>query len=430
VKLLNSTNNKTKSFERFGLEAVPNHLKTSSWYDYFFIQVAISVNAGNFLVPALAVLVGGLSFPAAVFSTFIGGLLAFLLVSLLSKPGASYGIPSQFAVRSFLGTNVTRYFASPVRTITSLYWFAVQTIGGTFVLLELGERVFSVKLPFVLTSALMAVVMSTLALVGFHAVKKITTSFLPLLILGGIIMIYLLMTSETTTFTEILQKGHAKPFTMIFFASLAFVQYVSGVSSASDLTRYAKSEKQAFWGLYSGNSAGFLMTSVLGAYAATLAGDWNPFVIASRLTNSPWLLTIIFLTALLSMININLSNAYTAGYSFLNTFPKLGRIKSAIIVGVIGVLLSTMPNLVEQAKVYISSLGAVVIPLSATIVTDYLVSKHTNYLRMTVPTNRVAIFTIIFGSISYLSIPEDYSPGFISFILTSALYFILKKRSS
>jgi purine-cytosine permease-like protein len=426
-----TTNTRTKSdaIERFGLDAVPAHLKTTSWYNYFFIQIAISVNAGNVLVPALAVLEGGLSAPAAVLSTFLGGLLAFFFVSLLSKPGATDGIPSQYAIRTFLGTKNARFFASPVRTLTSLYWFAVQTIGGTYIIVELFQRAFNIKLHFIATASVLSILIGLLALVGFHAIKKITTMFLPLLLIGGITMLYLLFTGfeGQHSFSIVFGKGQDEPLTMIFYASLAFVQYVSGVSSASDLSRYAKSERHAFWGLLSGNSLGFVMTAMLGAYSASLAGDWNPFVITSRLTDSVLLLTIIFLTAVISLININLSNAYTAGFSLLNTFSFLGRIKSAVIIMVIGTILSMMPTLVNEAKIFISSLGAVIIPLSSVIVTDFLLSKHDNYTKQFYPLNRIAMYSLIFGTVLYIVVPEALSPGFITFVTTALFYIIVSK---
>jgi purine-cytosine permease-like protein len=410
--------------EKIGLEAVPSHLKTTAWYNYFFIQIAISVNAGNVLVPALAVLEGGLSAPAAIISTLIGSVLAFFFVSLLSKPGATYGIPSQFAVRTFLGTSNARFFASPVRTLTSLYWFAVQTIGGTYIIVELFQRAFGLKLPFIFTAAMLAVVIGLLALIGFHALKKITTMFLPLLLIGGITMLVLLFTSieGQHSFTINFTAGKDGPLTMLFYASLAFVQYVSGVSAASDLARYAKSERQAFWGLLSGNSVGFLLTALLGAYSAAIASNWNPFVTTSRMTDSVLLLTIIFLTAVISLVNINLSNAYTAGFSLLNTFPKLGRIKSALVIMIIGASLSMMPSLVDEAKSYISLLGAVIIPLSATIVTDFIIRKHDNYVRNFVPLNRSAAIALLLGTVCYVIIPDDFSPGFITFFITAAIY--------
>lgn len=96
--------------ERFGLEAVPKELRSTSWFDYFLIQLSFSVNAGNFLLPALAVMEGGLSVMQAAVSTVIGAALAFLFVSLLSLPGSVHGIPAQYAMRSYIGVSGARFF--------------------------------------------------------------------------------------------------------------------------------------------------------------------------------------------------------------------------------------------------------------------------------------------------------------------------------
>ena len=120
------TNMNTSKFERYGLEPVPLSLKQSSWKEYAIITFAFSVNAGNFLVPTLAVTQGNLSWQAAFLAVWIGALLAFLLVSALSIPGALYGLPGQYIVRAFTGSWLATKIASPIRVITSLYWFSVQ----------------------------------------------------------------------------------------------------------------------------------------------------------------------------------------------------------------------------------------------------------------------------------------------------------------
>ncbi|WP_096199734.1 purine-cytosine permease family protein [Bacillus sp. FJAT-45350] len=427
--------------ERFGLESVPKDLRTTSSLEYTMIQIAIAVNAGNFLVPALAVLEGGLSFFYAVLSTVIGASLAFLFVSFLALPGAKYGIPGQYAIRSILGMNGARFIASPVRTVTSLYWFAVQTIGGTYLLKEMIERAFSVYISFVPLALSMATIMAVLALIGFEAVKKVTKYFLPILFLGGVVMLYIFFTTDAKgmTFQDVWSKeGTNQVSTMLFFASLAFVQYISGVSSSSDIGRYAKSTNHAFYGLLTGNIIGFTLTAVLGAYTATLAASWNPYVISSQLTDSTLLILIIFLAAMCSMIIINLANAYTGGYSLLNSVPRLGRVKSAVLFGLTAIILSSLPALVDDAKTFISFLGALVIPLSAVIVIDFLVVKKRKLssadmeklANQSYRYNKKALLSVVLGLIVYLLLPENLSPGFMAFILVSVMYLglVYKRR--
>ncbi|MGR3765345.1 purine-cytosine permease family protein [Rossellomorea sp. NS-SX7] len=426
--------------ERLGLEPVPIDQKTTSWKEYFIIQLAFSVNAGNFLIPALAVLEGGLSFTAAFTCTVIGALAAFLFVSFLSLPGSRYGLPAQYVLRTVLGTKLSMRIASPIRSLTSLYWFSVQTIGGTYVLLSIIEKVAGVSLPFIPIAAGLALIMTLLALVGFQAVKKATKYFIPVLVLGQLVILYLFITKgmssgSLTVLTVGSKESGAAEF--FFYSSLVFVQYISGVSASADITRYSKSSAHGFWGLYGGNVTGFMMTALLGGLSASLFGELNPFVVASDLTSSLVLLLIITLCAMVSMISINLSNAYTGGYSLLNALPRLSRIQCAAAFGAAGILLSCIPSLVLNAQGYISFLGILIIPISAIVTADYLFVKkgtlsESSLLQLmngTFTANNEALWVLITGMISYILIPEAYSPGFLSFILTSAVYALVKQRS-
>ncbi|WP_347549295.1 hypothetical protein ABFG93_17480 [Pseudalkalibacillus hwajinpoensis] len=127
----------------------------------------------------------------------------------------------------------------------------------------------SIFLPVYPAALLLAAIMAVLALVGFNTVKKVTKYFLPLLFAGGVAMFLIYMTTpiDGKSFSSITASTKIPELSsFLFFASLAFVQYVSGVSSSSDMAHYAKSTGHAFWGLFSGNTMGFTLTALLGAY--------------------------------------------------------------------------------------------------------------------------------------------------------------------
>ncbi len=442
VKTMNSVSEKKKQdiIERFGLDPVPKELRTSSWYDFLYIGIAFSVNAGNFLVPALAVLEGGLSFKYAVLSTVIGAALAFLFVSWLSLPGAAHGIPSQYAIRAMIGIKGARYISSPIRTLTSLYWFAVQTIGGTYIIKELTQRILHIDIPFYLISLTLATTMALLALIGFDAIKKAIRYFIPFLLLGQGAILYLYITTKSAerTFLEVFNGEQSFILaSFMFFMGLSFVQYVSGVSSSSDIARYAKSEKHSFYGLFAGNLIGFSIAAVLASYSAAELHSVNPFVSSTGLTDSYLLISLIALCALVSMISINMSNAYTGGFSLLNSLPNLGRVRSAILFGIIGVVFSCFPALVTNAKQFISILGAFTIPLSAVIITDFIFFKRSKIdildleriLDKESQFNIPAFLTVGLGIIVYFSISDNFSPGLCTFLVSSIFYIFYKKVS-
>lgn len=432
--MTNAINKKRIQIETIGLSEVPESEKKTRWFDYAFIQMAFSVNTGNVLVPALAVTAGGLSAGAAISSTLIGAVLAFILVSILSLPGARYGLPAQYVIRTMIGSKLSMYFASPVRSLTSLYWFAVQTIGGSIVVQFLLNEFAGILIPLYVLAPLFSVIMSVLALIGFEAVKQTIKWFIPLLFLSQLLMLYLiidLVASDTT----VLNQGEFSIGTCFFYGSLAFMQYVSGVSASSDITRYAKSPKEGFIGVLTGNIAGFAVVAVLGSLFASVLQSVNPFVSASTLTNSSTAIVLIAAGAIISMISINLSNAYTGGYSLLNALPSLGRVKSAVVFGIAATALSLFPRIVEEAETYISLLGAAIVPLSAVIIADYVIVKKMNItkdhlLRLTSgnhSANLSALVTVLLFVPVYFLVPDALSPGLIVFIAACAFYTVLQK---
>lgn len=423
------------NFEVFGLQPVPVSLKQSTWKEYAIIAFAFSVNAGNFLVPALAVTQGNLPWIAAFLAVWIGAILAFLCVSALSIPGSLYGLPGQYILRAFIGSWLATKIASPIRILTSLYWFSVQTIGGTYILQSMLSNFLNLEVSFVWLAILTASLMAYLALVGYDAVKKVSRLFLPLLIVGQGLMLFVIFTELPVASASKTSEFNMSWGTFFFYMSLAFVQFVSGVSASSDMTRYAKSARQGFTGMFIGNTAGYFMTALIGTLVASKFSSINPFVTLSQITPYTTISLLIIVSGLLAMISINIGNAYTGGFSMLNTWPKLGRIKSAILFGIVGVFLSCFPSLSTEAASIISLLGAGIIPLSAIVVVDYLWIKKgiiTEQQLLDVVTNSyklnlAAIFTFTMMSVIYLLIPKEFSPGMLIFISSILVYPLLIK---
>jgi NCS1 nucleoside transporter family len=424
------------TIEKFGLEPIPDDKKTTKWYEYAMIQFSFSPNSGNFLVPAMAVLAGGLSFGWALLCTIGGASLAFYLVSLMSLPGSKYGIPAQYAIRSFIGIKGAKYISSPVRAITSLYWFAVQTIGGSLVIQVIFEKLGGITLPLLPISLFLSILMSLLAIVGFEAVRKMTKYCLPVLISGGIITLILYMISpiESFHFATVWSSPGATNLlsSKIFFTGLAFVQYLSGASSSADLARYAKSERHSFWGLLIGNILGFSFTAFLGIYTALAAGEWNPFVVANDISSSKIITVVIFLSAMISMVLINMNNAYSGGFSLLNSFPSLGRVKSTLLFCLFGILLSCFPSIVDEAKQYISFLGVIVGPVIAVIFIEFVfIQKRTIDLTVLLGNyhyNRRAITIILLGTLLAVILPSTWPSGTITFGIVSFIYAAMSKK--
>lgn len=428
--------------ERFGLEAVPLPLRSSRWYDYLILQFSFSFNAGNFLLPALAVSQGHLSFFWAVASIVTGNFIAFLLVSYYAIPGVDYGIPGQYAARMTLGIKGSRFFGSLLRSLTSVYWFAVQSIGAAivvhFMLVRLGVTSARVT-PIAVTFAL---IMTVIAIIGFKAITSTVRFMLPIILLIMAVISILFLTSDSASF----QWSHISSYEgenqwafFFMYSGLTFAQYSAGMSGSADICRYARSRKDAFYGLLMGSHLGILVTASLAAYSVIAAGEWNPYVAAAGLTDSYWVLLLILCGVIVSMFSINLNNTYTGGFSLLNAFPKLNRIKATALIGFLGALLCFFPEIIDNATLFISILGSFNAPLAGVLITDYVCFKkmkldvlalhdHTGIYNYFSGYNRTAFISVFIGFIYFHTVSDALSPGLTSCFLAGFLYFVINFR--
>ncbi|MFY4774604.1 hypothetical protein [Metabacillus sp. RGM 3146] len=94
------------------------------------------------------------------------------------------------------------------------------------------------------------------------AVKRAAKYFLPFLLLGKGVILYLYFTTNKGVWASASTQGTGFPIaSMCLFASLVFVQYISGAIASFDITRYAKSPAHGFFDMFSGNTGGFMMTN-------------------------------------------------------------------------------------------------------------------------------------------------------------------------
>ena len=82
--------------EQFGIEPVPEELKTAGWFDLFSIMFNFLINPGMMLSGGLMV-AAGLSFQAALAAGFFGTIVALVFYLIMATLGVDYGIPGQVA---------------------------------------------------------------------------------------------------------------------------------------------------------------------------------------------------------------------------------------------------------------------------------------------------------------------------------------------
>ena len=72
----------------------------------------------------------------------------------------------------------------------------------------------------------------------------------------------------------------------------------------------------------------------------------------------------------------SVTNVYTGGLSLASSLPSLGRVVATVVVGLVSIVLSGFPALIEEAQSWITHLGNVAAPLTGVVLADYLVRQR------------------------------------------------------
>jgi cytosine permease len=366
--------------ERYGIEPVPADERTVDWRDLFAINFTFFLNPVMMVLGALAVLESGLPLPWVLVATVTGQALAYAALTIVAQTGVDEGLPGQVAMRASFGDLGARTLTSPYRVIASVYWFAAQALTAAFGVQAIMVALADVRPSLVPTALAIAVVQAAIAALGFDVMRWLLRIVLPVSIATAAVLLGLWLVADEPAYAvgHVLESPDQK-LTWVGFATVVTVMCGSSltlVTNIADLTRYTRSRRDMRIGLIASTLAATVTTSLIGAVYAVGGGETNPFVAASRLTSSDAVLTVLLGAIVVQTFAANVTNVYTGGLSLVSSLPSLGRVVATVVVGLVSIVLSGFPALIEEAESWITHLGNVAAPLTGVVLADYLVRQR------------------------------------------------------
>src|SRR5258706_5708310 len=152
--------------EQFGIEAIPDRMKTVKWYDIFSIILNFLVNPATILRGGLGV-AAGLSFEASLVAEVSGIVVAAVCYVVMATVGVDYGIPGQVATRAIYGLRGSKLIPSLVRSIASCYWFAFQTVIGATAIIAVLHNLTGLSFSLIWVSLGFGILQAFVAVVGY-----------------------------------------------------------------------------------------------------------------------------------------------------------------------------------------------------------------------------------------------------------------------
>jgi NCS1 nucleoside transporter family len=369
------------ALEEYGIEPIPDELRTVGWRDLFAINFTFFLNPVMYVLGALAVVVGGLPLPWAIVAMVLGQAIAFACLVPIAQAGVDYGLPGQVAMRASLGFWGARVLSSPYRVVASTYWFAAQALAGALGLQAVIQAMTGRHVSLVPMALALAGFHAVLAVLGFDVMRYVLRVVLPLSVaLTGVLVALYLTSNDPRFHAGRVWRSPDQHLTWVGFAT--FVTVMCGasltlVTNVADICRYTPTRRDMRIGLVTSSLLAAAVTTFVGGYAAAATGKTNPFVAVVDLTRSKPLLVVVALAIVVQGIAANITNTYTSGLSLVNSIPALGRFRATVLVAAAAVGLSAFPSFVDHAQRWITHLGNVAAPLTGVVLADYLLVQRT-----------------------------------------------------
>jgi nucleobase:cation symporter-1, NCS1 family len=363
--------------EQFGIEPVPEELKTVRWFDLFSIMFNFLINPGTMLAGGLMV-AAGLSFQTALAAGFFGTIVALVFYLIMATLGVDYGIPGLVATRAVYGLRGAKVIPSLLRALVTIYWFSFQTLVGAMAIVAVLAKATGITYPLIWVSVIFGLIQACVAVIGFGSLKVLARVALPIkvIVLGYLFILFAYHDDPNFDLTRVLSYPGAGGWSWVLFAgwlNVTIAGWLTNVTDAADFARYTRSRLDLWVGTLAAGALGALLSTALGAYgaAATLGKVTNPFVLTAQIETS-W---VAFLAVLVFICvddwTINVLNLYSGGLSLSNMFERVGRFWTTLIASMFGVALCGVPDVLNFFR-DVSLFGNVFSPVAGVLMFDYL----------------------------------------------------------
>jgi len=339
------------------------------------------------------ILTGGLLAPLG----FRNGLIAIIIGHIIGTSILVLGgvIGAETRLPSIMSTGISfgKYGAclfSVLNVLQLLGWTAVMIISGARSVNEITKALWSYSNIY-LWSVMIGGLICIWIYFGRDGMRRLN-------LIAAVLLFLLTILLSTVVFksSELFSSPGDGSLSFGSAIELNVVMPLSWLPLIADYTRFAKRKRDAVAGSFAGYFAGSTWMYAIGLGAAIASGNSDPgaMMLAANLGFTALGIVI------LSTVTTTFLDAYSAGVTFLNIFPKLNERKAALFMGAAGTLIAVIVP-IEQYQNFLYAIGSVFAPLFAILLTEYFVLKKSRKLQEGLLVNWGAAVVWIAGVIMY-----------------------------
>ncbi|HZK83111.1 MAG TPA: putative hydroxymethylpyrimidine transporter CytX [Desulfosporosinus sp.] len=352
---------------------------TTLWFGAA-ISVA-EILAGGLLAP--------LGFKMGLLAILLGHLVGTTLLVLAGVIGTTERIPALVSTRISFGSYGS-YVFSVLNVLQLLGWTAVMIIVGARSVNEITKTLWFFDHQTVWSLVIGVFIMLWVWLGKDIGWKKANNIAVILLFLLTMVLSVIIFRNN-----ELFDKLGSGEMAFGLGLELAVVMPLSWLPLIADYTRFAKTKRGGAWGSWLGYFIGSSWMFMIGLGAAIVYSNPDPSAMLLSLNLGIIALGII----VLATVTTTFLDAYSAGVTFLNIFPKMNEKLVALVLTAIGTGLAIVVN-IEEYESFLYAIGSVFAPLFAILLTDYFLLKNKK-IQTDLLANWATLALCAFGTILY-----------------------------
>ncbi|MFB4168354.1 cytosine permease [Virgibacillus sp. JSM 102003] len=350
----------------YALEPVPQH-ERKGWIKLTFVWM------GGIVALSAIVLGGtlgaGLPLSQAVIASFIGSFILAVLSALCSIVGAKTGLSTALVSRFALG-KYGSYAVSVIIALALFGWFGVQLDLFGASLHNVLINGLNINIPPLILVLIGGVLMTTTALVGYKAIEKLSLLAVPLLAILLVSSLIKVMSDKSMgEITKAPITGDAM--TMGSAISLIIGSLAIGAIIGPDISRYARSTKDAVISSFMGYFAGFSIVLII---AAILAKATTQSDIVEIMLSLGWG-TAALLVLILAQWTTNDNNLYSSALGFSVIFQRIPKPVLSVMAGAIGTGMA-VAGIYDNFIPFLNFLSAFIPPIGGIYVAEFIVNRE------------------------------------------------------
>lgn len=335
---------------------------TLGFNHFLFLWFGAAISIAEILTGGL---LAPLGFQSGVIAIVVGHVVGVIILVLGGIIGTQERIPAIVSTRISFGVYGS-YLFSVLNVLQLVGWTAVMIIAAARSANEISKMLWGMDQLSLWSMGIGGLVLLWIALGREGGLKKV--NMLAVFLLFGITVLLSNVVFKDSTALS------AAPIGGMSFGEaleLSVIMPLSWLPLIADYTRFAKSRTSAALGSGLGYFIGSCWMYLIGLGAAIIAGNPEPSVMMLAANLGLSALGIV----VLATVTTTFLDAYSAGVSFANIFPKLDEKRIALVMTVIGTGIALWVN-IEQYENFLLAIGSVFAPLFAVLLTEYFIIKN------------------------------------------------------